>query len=162
MDLSDIRKLVRLMMRAELTELEIDDTKKGLRVRLARQTEAPQGAAAAPMVQFMPGAPMGAAGMPLDPSGADQGAGETSGPPPGAFVFESPMVGTFYRASSPDAGSFVEIGSKVTEDSALCIIEAMKVMNEIKAELKGEILEILVENGEPVEFGQPMFYIKKG
>lgn len=163
MDLTDIRKLVRLMMRAELTELEIDDSKKGLRVRLARQTEQAPGAPAAPMVQFVPGGQLPAAGaaapagVPAQPDGAEAG-----GPPPGATVFESPMVGTFYRSPSPEAAPFVEVGTKFTEDSALCIVEAMKVMNEIKAEFKGEIVEILVDNGEPVEFGQPLFYVKKG
>jgi acetyl-CoA carboxylase biotin carboxyl carrier protein len=72
------------------------------------------------------------------------------------------MVGTFYRAASPDADAFVEVGSPVDEDTVLCIIEAMKVMNEIKAETKGVVSDILVENGEPVEFGQPLFLLKKG
>ncbi len=72
------------------------------------------------------------------------------------------MVGTFYRAPSPDAAPFSEVGTKFTADSVLCIVEAMKVMNEIKAEISGEIVEILVENGEPIEFGQPLFLIKKG
>ncbi|MEX1024335.1 MAG: acetyl-CoA carboxylase biotin carboxyl carrier protein [Planctomycetota bacterium] len=160
MDLTDIRKLVRLMVRAELTELEIDDTKKGLKVRLARQGEAPLGSGQQPMVQFLPSAaPAGVAG---GSAGAVGDGGVVAGPPPGTITFESPMVGTFYRSSSPDSNPFVEPGTKVTEESVLCIIEAMKVMNEIKAELKGEIVEILVENGEPVEFGQPLFYVKQG
>ena len=159
MDLTDIRKLVRLMVRAELTELEIDDSKKGLKVRLSRQGEAPQGGGAQPMVQFLPqaAAPMGA---PAPGPAAESEAPASAGPPPGAVAFESPMVGTFYRASSPDAEPFVEVGSKISEDSVVCIVEAMKVMNEIRAERKGEIVEILVENGEPVEFGQPLFYVK--
>jgi acetyl-CoA carboxylase biotin carboxyl carrier protein len=70
------------------------------------------------------------------------------------------MVGTFYRAPSPEAEAFVRVGSRVQAESVLCIIEAMKVMNEIRAETSGEIVEILVENGEPVEFGQPLFLIK--
>ena len=74
-------------------------------------------------------------------------------------VFVSPMVGTFYRAPSPEAESFVDIGERVTADTTLCVIEAMKVMNEIKAEMEGQIAAILVENGEPVEFGQPLFRI---
>jgi acetyl-CoA carboxylase biotin carboxyl carrier protein len=71
------------------------------------------------------------------------------------------MVGTFYRAPSPESAPFVEEGSKVTADSTVCIIEAMKVMNEIQAEMAGEIAEILVENAEPVEYGQPLFKLKK-
>ncbi|MFT5461235.1 MAG: acetyl-CoA carboxylase biotin carboxyl carrier protein, partial [Planctomycetota bacterium] len=69
---------------------------------------------------------------------------------------------TFYRSASPDSEPFVEVGTKLTEDSVICIVEAMKVMNEIKAELRGEVVEILVENGEPVEYGQPLFHVKKG
>ncbi|MBM3976331.1 MAG: acetyl-CoA carboxylase biotin carboxyl carrier protein, partial [Planctomycetes bacterium] len=76
--------------------------------------------------------------------------------------FTSPMVGTFYRSPSPDAESFVEAGSKISEETTLCIIEAMKVMNEIKAEMRGTVVEVLVQNGEPVEFGQPLFLIRPG
>jgi acetyl-CoA carboxylase biotin carboxyl carrier protein len=72
----------------------------------------------------------------------------------------SPMVGTFYRAGSPEAEPFVSVGKRISPDTVLCIIEAMKVMNEIKSEVSGEILEVLVENGEPVEFGQPLFLVK--
>ncbi len=75
-------------------------------------------------------------------------------------VFKSPMVGTFYRASSPDSDPFVKLGQRVGAETTLCIIEAMKVMNEIKAEIEGEVVEILAQNGEPVEFGQPLFVIK--
>ncbi|MCV9888190.1 acetyl-CoA carboxylase biotin carboxyl carrier protein [Metabacillus halosaccharovorans] len=72
----------------------------------------------------------------------------------------SPMVGTFYAASSPEAGNYVEVGSKVTNDSVVCIVEAMKLFNEIEAEVKGEIVEILAENGQLVEYGQPLFLVK--
>ena len=73
---------------------------------------------------------------------------------------KSPMIGTFYRSPSPEAGSYVEIGSEVNPDTVVCIIEAMKVMNEIKAEVKGVITQIVVENAKPVEFGQPMFKVR--
>ena len=72
------------------------------------------------------------------------------------------MVGTFYRAASPDSEPFSDVGTRINAESVLCIVEAMKVMNEIKAEMSGEVVEILVENGEPIEFGQPLFLIKKG
>lgn len=167
MDLTLIRKLVRMMARSELTELEIEDEKDGLRVRMKRGPEVP--ASAGPVVHVSPGAsvgtPMvmgtGATGMPsiaVAPAGEE---GEEREHPPGTEPFPCPMVGTFYRAASPDAEPFVEVGSTVDEDSVVCIVEAMKVMNEIKAEQRGEIVEILVENGEPVEFGQPLFLIKK-
>ena len=135
MDLTPIRKLVQLMQKADLAELEIDDQTAGLRVHLRRGAEPQAGAAAGvpPVVQVVGG------GAPAAPApvaaGAPAAAPEPSGPPPGTEAFESPMVGTFYRAASPDAEPFVEVGKRVTEDSVLCIVEAMKVMNEIKAEL---------------------------
>ena len=82
-------------------------------------------------------------------------------PPESLHTITAPMVGTFYRSPSPEAESYVEVGHRVTPDTVVCILEAMKVMNEIKAEISGEIVEILVENGEPVEFVQPLFVIKK-
>ena len=84
-------------------------------------------------------------------------------PPPaatGEMDIKSPMIGTFYRAPSPEAGNYVEVGTEINADTVVCIIEAMKVMNEIKAELKGVITQVLVENGKPVEFGQPLFKIR--
>jgi acetyl-CoA carboxylase biotin carboxyl carrier protein len=81
---------------------------------------------------------------------------------PGVGYIKSPMVGTFYRAPSPESPSFVEPNSKVTETSPVCIIEAMKIMNEIQAEVKGTILEVLIENGQPVEFGQRLFKVRVG
>lgn len=162
MDLNLLRKLVRLMERGELAELDINDEKEGLKVHLRRFEEP---GAVAPTVQVLGGGAMPAAAMPAA-AGAPVSTGaalpEPSGPPPGTEEFTSPMVGTFYRAASPDAAPFTEVGARVTPESVLCIVEAMKVMNEIKAEMSGEIVEILVENGEPVEFGQPLFLIKKG
>ena len=160
MDLNLLRKLVRLMDRGELTELEIEDKNEGLKVHLRRAGEPTM---STPTVQVL-----GGGGMPAAQVAAPMGQpiGEPSlggdGPPPGTVEFSSPMVGTFYRAASPEASSFSEVGMRVTEDSVLCIVEAMKVMNEIKAEMIGEIVEILVENGDPVEFGQALFLIKKG
>ena len=80
--------------------------------------------------------------------------------PSGVVEIHSPMVGTFYRSPSPEAEPFVGVGSAVEEETVICIIEAMKVMNEIKAECTGQVVEILVENGEPVEYGQPVFLVK--
>jgi acetyl-CoA carboxylase biotin carboxyl carrier protein len=97
--------------------------------------------------------------MPLSPQ-IEASAPADSGPPPGTEHFTSPMVGTFYRAPSPESEPFVQSGDKVGPETTLCIIEAMKVMNEIKAERNAEIIEVLVENGAPIEFGQPLFLIK--
>ena len=159
LDLRTIQRLVRMMARADLAELEVDDSQSGLRVHLRRT--AAEGAQA-PLVNVMQGAGGAApvAGAPLMEGAPAAAPSAEAGPPPGTQMVESPMVGTFYRSPSPDADPFVSVGSKFSEESSLCIIEAMKVMNEIKAEQSGEIVEILVENGDPVEFGQPLFLIK--
>jgi acetyl-CoA carboxylase biotin carboxyl carrier protein len=148
------------MQQAELTELELDDSTKGVRVHLRRGPDGSEDAAMRPVVHFLPGAGGPAAAAPLPVPGAPAAAPAET-PVDGEKV-TSPMVGTFYRAPSPDADVFVEVGARVEEDTVLCIIEAMKVMNEIKAEMRGTVVEILVENGDPVEFGQPLFVIKKG
>ena len=160
MDMNLLRKLVRLMERGELAELDISDDKSGLKVHLRRFEEQE---AAAPTVHVVGGGgmPAHAPAAPAPAPAAAPAGGGSDGPPPGTVEFTSPMVGTFYRASSPDSDPFTEVGSKVTAESVLCIVEAMKVMNEIKAEMSGEVVEILVENGEPIEFGQPLFLIKK-
>ena len=160
MDLKLIRNLVRLMERGEVTELEIDDEKAGLRVHL-RRGEMGAGAQAAPVV-MMGGAASPTAAVPAAPAAGPASAttGEADGSRAGLREITSPMVGTFYRASSPEAAPFATGGSGVEDETTVCIIEAMKVMNEIKAECSGEIVEILVENGDPVEFGQPLFLVK--
>jgi len=162
MDLKLIQKIVRMMSRADLTELEIDDTDSGLKLRLKRGTEGVAGPA--PVVQVLGGgAPvpqMGFAPVPVGAIGPEAEAGDPDALPEGAQQIPSPMVGTFYRAASPDASPFVDVGGRIRTDDVICIIEAMKVMNELKAEVGGEILGILVENGEPVEFGQPLFLVK--
>jgi acetyl-CoA carboxylase biotin carboxyl carrier protein len=157
-DLGLVRKLTRLMASAELRELELEDRQLGLRVLLKRG-ERP--APVAPVVQMVHGAAAPAQPAASAASAAGAPAGPAAAPAAGAGrPFLSPMVGTFYRAPSPEAEPFVEVGRRVDEETVLCVIEAMKVMNEIRAELRGEIVEILVGNGEPVEFGQPLFLIK--
>ncbi len=157
MELKLIQRLVRIMQDAEISDLELDDSKEGFRLRIQRGPKPVS--SSAPVVHVtqagaVPNAPMLAA-----PAAAPVPA-VPSGPPPGTKPFTSPMVGTFYRSSSPDSEPFVQVGKAIKPDSVICIIEAMKVMNEVKAEMKGEIVEVLVENGEPVEYGQPLFLIK--
>ncbi len=157
MDLKLIRNLVRIMERGEVDEIEIEDEKAGLRVHLRR---GPAPGTGAPQVLMMPGgamapAPALAAGAPVSAASSDGG-----GRPKGVEEITSPMIGTFYRSPRPDADAFADVGTRVDDDSVVCIIEAMKVMNEIKAETVGEIVEVLVENGEPVEYGQPLFLVK--
>ena len=162
MDLKLIRNLVRIMERGEVDELEIEDDKAGLRVHLRR---GPAGSSGAHSVMMMPGTTAGhapAVGTPSPSFSPDSSGAATEAPVRAAGVEEitSPMIGTFYAASSPDADDFTAVGERVGDDSVICIIEAMKVMNEIKAECSGEIVEVLVENGEPVEYGQPLFLVK--
>ena len=142
------------MKRSEISEFEIEE--EGFKLRLTRKNGETQIVQAAPVAaaQTVPAA------SPAEPAAAPP---EPAKPPvdePDVFVIKSPMVGTFYRASSPESPPFTKIGEKVTTDSVVCIIEAMKVMNEIHAEATGTITEVLVENGDAVEYGQPLFKVK--
>jgi acetyl-CoA carboxylase biotin carboxyl carrier protein len=160
MDLIELRKLVQLMLRADLAELELDDAKRGLRVHLKRDTGRGSDAAMPSMLQVLPSVVPAVASAGA-PAAAPAPAAPSNEPPPGTEVFKSPIVGTFYRAASPEAEAFVSAGKEFAEGAVLCIIEAMKVMNEIRAEFRGQVVEVLAENGEPVEFGQPLFLVKK-
>ena len=147
------------MKRSELTEFAVEE--EGFKLKIRR------GASGLPMVSAGHGS--NAPFMILD--NAASGAVSTaqtavpSNPPiedPSITFIKSPMVGTFYRAASPESKPFAEVGSVVTETSVACIIEAMKIMNEIQAEVKGTVIEALVENGQPVEYGQRLFKLKQG
>ncbi len=167
MEIKLIHHLARLMKRADLTELEVDDAQSGLRVHLVRGGRETQGG---PLVHVMQGSstPMAAAPVSAPAFASAAGGAEISRAaaaagelPPGFVAFKSPMVGTFYRSASPESDPYVEVGSRVKDDSVLCIIEAMKVLNEIKCEYAGVVVEVLVQNAEPVEYGQPLFLIQK-
>lgn len=153
-DLEQIRALMKLMEQHNFDELDLRD--EGRRLHLSRGGR--QRGAAAPVVVPTVLATGGgeAKGAAAAPASAQAG-GE---PGAGIKVIRSPMVGTFYRAPSPDSANFVEEGAHLTEDSVLCIIEAMKVMNEIKADCQGELVKILVANGEAVEYGEPLFHVR--
>ncbi len=151
MELKDIKAVIDLMRKNDLSVFEME--KDGFRLKLQKGSDQPVYSAAAPMQLAPP---------PATPASA---AGETpaaAAPEKGGALKDvvSPMVGTFYRASSPDSPAFVDIGKEVSEETVVCIIEAMKVMNEIKAETKGVIAEIVAENGKPVQFGQVLFRVK--
>ena len=160
MDHRELKRLVQLMNENGLVELEIEQ--EGSRISLRKA------GAYAPAPVYLPGggnvAPAQVAGVPtaspLPAPSADGVPGAPSAPPPGTKDVLSPMVGTFYRRSNPEAQPYVQVGDRVNKDTVVCIVEAMKLNNEIKAELEGEILEILVEDGEPVEFDQPLFRVK--
>jgi len=148
-DLKEIKAVIDLMKKHDLSVFEIE--KEGFRLKLQRGASAPQATVAVPVASAVPPKPA-----------------PTGEPPPAAKPIESvptkeimsPMVGTFYRAASPEAPAFVEVGKPVTEETVVCIIEAMKVMNEIKAETSGVIAEVLAENGKPVQFGQALFKVR--
>lgn len=153
MDLKEIKQVVELMKDFDLLEFEIEE--KDLKLRLCREGKAvPVVAQPAPQVApAIPAAPLPAASAGSAPAPA---AAEDAS----IKLIKSPMVGTFYRAPSPESPPFVDIQSKVNPDTVVCIIEAMKVMNEIHAEIKGVIVDVLVENGQAVEYGQPLFKVK--
>jgi acetyl-CoA carboxylase biotin carboxyl carrier protein len=149
MDIKDIKVLVQLMVDNDLGELEIADG--ATKVHLKRQgAQGPMMAAAAP-------APVYVQGPAAAPAAKEAPAAK---PAEELLEIRSPMVGTFYTAPSPDSEAFVQVGAAVRDDSVVCIVEAMKVMNEIKAECSGVIREICVKNAQPVEFGQVLFRVK--
>jgi len=139
------------MKRSEISEFEFEE--EGFKLRLSRQNGEiiqPQYVQAAPAPQA------------VIPPAATQEAATPAAPAEekGIVMIKSPMVGTFYRASSPESAPFTDIGAKVRPDTQVCIIEAMKVMNEIQSEVSGTITEVLIEDGEAVEYGQPLFKVK--
>lgn len=146
MDFEYIERVIKLVEDSGIAELEVE-SKEGLRVLVKKHSSVqavPQMIAAAPL---------------------QKGAGQESiAPAPviddDSYIIRAPMVGTFYSAPAPDADDFVEIGTKVKEESIVCILEAMKVMNEIKADVSGVVTEIMVKNGQPVEYGTPLFKVK--
>ena len=150
MDLRKLKKLIDLVQESGISELEVTEGEE--RVRIAKH----YGAVAAPVQHYtLPAAaPTGGA-----PGAATAVSLDDEDEMPEGHVMKSPMVGTFYRSPSPGAESFVQIGQSVKEGETLCIIEAMKLLNEIEADASGVIKAILVENGEPVEFGEPLFVI---
>ena len=153
MDLKTIKQVIDLMKRSELSEFEFEED--GFKLRLSRESNN----SVAPIIQSV--APVNpVAATPATPAPASSAEKEKA-EDPNVETIKSPMVGTFYRAPSPDSANFTDVGKKVDVDSIVCIIEAMKVMNEIQAEVKGTIREILVEDGDAIEFGQPLFKYKK-
>ncbi len=154
MDLKDIKAIIDLMKKNSITEFELE--RQDSKIRLKRGLN---GGSAASMDDSQPAMPMTMA-MPQSASASSAPTQATQQAATGEIEIKSPMIGTFYRAPSPEAGSYIEVGSEVNADSVVCIIEAMKVMNEIKAEVKGVITQILVENAKPVEFGQPLFKVR--
>lgn len=150
MEKDTFQELIALMDEGGLTEIEYET--EDARIRLSRQAASAVVAAPAPGVTPAAAPPTSASASETTPEAdADEG----------LFIFTAPMVGTFYRAAGPESDNYVEVGDSVNDESVLCILEAMKVMNEIKAECSGEITAILVKNGDPVEYGQPLFKLRQ-
>lgn len=153
MDLKDIKAIIDLMKKNSVSEFELE--KQDFKIRLKRGMTGggvlvPTTEEAQPVIAYAPQP----AALPAPPPPAPAGAATTEP------EIKSPMIGTFYRSPSPESGAYVEVGTEVNPDTVVCIIEAMKVMNEIKAEVRGVITQVLVENAKPVEFGQPLFKIR--
>ncbi len=148
MDLRKLKTLIDLVSESNISELEITEAEGKVRIVKA-------GAATAPVVATAGAAPAAAGAVPHVALAAPAAAAEPEGK-----VIKSPMVGTFYRAASPGAKTFVELGDEIKEGEPVCIIEAMKIMNEIESDCAGRIKRILCENGQAVEFGQPLFIVE--
>ena len=149
MDLRKLKTLIDLVAESGIAELEVTEGED--RVRIAKFSQAPAAPTSSTTVMAAP-TPVGPAVPVAAPAPAPE-------PEPTGHIVKSPMVGTFYRSPSPGAAAFVELGQAVKPGDTLCIIEAMKLLNEIEAEVGGVLKEILVENGQPVEYGQPLFVI---
>jgi len=149
-DIKDIKAIIDLMKKNSITEFELEEKDSKLRLKrgLNGTSQIAQSDDVVPMISAA--LPIVAPTVSVVPLAA----------PTGEIDIKSPMVGTLYRSPSPESGHYVEIGTEVSPDTIVCIIEAMKVMNEIKAEVKGVVTQILIENGKPVEFGQPLFKVR--
>jgi acetyl-CoA carboxylase biotin carboxyl carrier protein len=168
LDLKQIKQIIDLMKRSDLTEFAIEE--QGFKLKICRGPDGMPAVSGGQMLLHTPphmvvGAPHPAAAPAATPgappaTALDLAAATAAPDEPGVSYIKSPMVGTFYRSASPESPAFVEIGAKIEEKTVICIIEAMKIMNEIQAETKGSILEVLVENGQPVEYGQRLYKIK--
>ena len=153
MDLKDIKAIIDLMRKNSVSEFELE--KQDFKIRLKRGTNGGGGGATyeeSPSVAYQQ--------MPVAALPPQNSAPPVAAPPSNELEIKSPMIGTFYRSPSPESAAYIEVGAEVNPDTVVCIIEAMKVMNEIKAEAKGTITQVIVENAKPVEFGQPLFKLR--
>ena len=144
MDIRKIKKLIEIIQESDIAEIEISEGEESVRISRYSNAPAPVAYTAAPVAA--PAAPIAAV--------------EPAEKPISGHIVKSPMVGTFYRSSSPGAKPFVELGQSVKMGDTLCIIEAMKILNQIEADKSGTVTQILVENGQPVEYDQPLFVIE--
>ena len=153
MDIRKVKKLIELLEESGISELEINEGEES--VRISRYSTAP---AQAPVNYAAP--PVAAAPAPAPAAAPAEESSDDEDSLPSGHIVKSPMVGTFYSASSPGAKSFVNVGDSVTEGDTVCIVEAMKILNQIEADASGIVKAILVENAQPVEYGQPLLIIE--
>ena len=157
MDLKDIKAIIDLMKKNSVSEFELE--KQDFKIRLKRGMGGGNGGGVqyedVPVLAYAPNP-----GSPAIPTVAASNAIPVPAAASNEMDIKSPMIGTFYRSPSPESGSYVEVGAEVNPDTVVCIIEAMKVMNEIKAEVRGVVTQVLMENAKPVEFGQPLFKVR--
>ncbi len=151
MDLKELKRIIAIFQKAKIAELEVE-SKNGVRFKLKKEVKERK----TPPNEV----PVKVISVPVQPSEQKPLGAEETKLKEGIHEISSPMIGTFYISPSPETPPFVDIGQKVKEDDIVCIIEAMKIMNEIKADVKGKIVKALVENSETVEFGQPLFLVE--
>ena len=156
MDISDLKEILRILEAQDITEFELEQD--GVKLRVCRRSSAHAAAPGAALTTLAPAAAAPPAPAPLPPPVAAAPAAE---PAENGTLVKSPIVGTFYRAADPNSPPFVSVGDRVKVGQVLCIIEAMKLMNEIEADHAGVVRAVLAETGSPVEFGEPLFEIEK-
>jgi len=157
MDIRKVKKLIELLEESGIAEIEISEGEESVRI-----SRYPAGGAPAPVVHYAaaPPAPIAAAAAPAQIAAAPTAAAAPAAVSKNDHTVTAPMVGTFYASAAPGAKAFVDIGSEVNVGDTLCIIEAMKMMNQIESDKSGRVTAVLVKNGDPVEFGQPLFIIE--
>ena len=149
MDIRKVKKLIEMLEESKISEIEIHEGEESVRIsRHSSMTDQPQTYVQVPM-----------SGQRQEATGAEPARPAAPVEPEGLYI-KSPMVGTYYSAASPESPAFLSVGQQVTPDTVICIIEAMKVMNEVKAEVSGIVVEVLAENGKPVQYGQPLFRLR--
>lgn len=151
MDIRKVKKLIELLEESAISEIEIKEGEESVRISRANSAPAYVPPAPAPAITPPPAAPVAA---------APQAAAEPAAPVVDGTVINSPMVGTYYAAPSPGAPSFVKVGQTIKPGDTICIVEAMKILNQIESEVSGVVKEVLVEDGQPVEFGEPLMIIE--
>lgn len=160
MNQKEIKELVEFLIEKDVTEFELERGDVKLRVKRGQQVQVVSAPAAVPVAAAPLAAPLIPASVP-SPAAAPAAPAAPKAEEEGLHTVKSPIVGTFYEAPSPGSPAFVKVGDRVNAGQVLCIVEAMKLMNEIESDVAGEIVKVLVNNGQPVEYGQPLFSIRK-